>query len=76
MALSYCGPPTISISVMIGVYGNIVEFDSPLTRTESDNILPLVLAEYAPFGLELLSVSVQLLHLCLLLILKYSQCPQ
>ena len=34
--------------VMIGVYGNIVEFDSPLSRTESDNILPLVLAEYAP----------------------------
>ncbi len=34
--------------VMIGVYGNIVEFDSPLTRTESDNILPLILSEYAP----------------------------
>ena len=34
--------------VMIGVYGNIVNFDSPLTRTESDNILPLILTEYAP----------------------------
>ena len=34
--------------VIIGVYGNIVEFDSPLTRTQSDNILPLLLTEYAP----------------------------
>ena len=34
--------------VIIGVYGNIVDFDEPLTRTESDNILPLVLTEYAP----------------------------
>ena len=34
--------------VIIGVYGNIIEFDSPLTRTQSDNILPLLLTEYAP----------------------------
>ncbi len=34
--------------VIIGVYGNIVDFDEPLTRTESDDILPLVLTEYAP----------------------------
>ena len=34
--------------VIIGVYGNIVDFDRVLTRTESDNILPLVLTEYAP----------------------------
>ena len=34
--------------VIIGVYGNIVDFDEPLTRTESDNILPLVLTKYAP----------------------------
>jgi len=34
--------------VIIGVYGNIVEFDHTLSRTESDNILPLVLTEYAP----------------------------
>ena len=34
--------------VIIGVYGNIVEFDHSLTKAESDNILPLVLTEYAP----------------------------
>jgi len=34
--------------VIIGVYGNIVEFDHTLSKTESDNILPLVLTEYAP----------------------------
>ena len=34
--------------VIIGVYGNIVDFDRTLTKTESDNILPLVLTEYAP----------------------------
>ena len=34
--------------VIIGVYGNVVDFDRVLTRTESDNILPLVLTEYAP----------------------------
>ena len=34
--------------VIIGVYGNIVDFDRVLTRSESDNILPLVLTEYAP----------------------------
>ena len=34
--------------VIIGVYGNIVDFDRILTKTESDNILPLVLTEYAP----------------------------
>ena len=36
--------------VIIGVYGNIVDFDRVLSRTESDNILPLVLTEYAPLG--------------------------
>ena len=34
--------------VIIGVYGNIIEFDHTLSRTESDNILPLILTEYAP----------------------------
>ena len=34
--------------VIIGVYGNIIEFNHPLSRTESDNILPLILTEYAP----------------------------
>jgi len=34
--------------VIIGVYGNIVDFDRTLTKAESDNILPLVLTEYAP----------------------------
>ena len=34
--------------VIIGVYGNIIEFDHALSRTESDNILPLILTEYAP----------------------------
>ena len=34
--------------VIIGVYGNIVDFDRVLTRTESDNILPLILTKYAP----------------------------
>jgi len=34
--------------VIIGVYGNIIEFDHPLSKTESDNILPLILTEYAP----------------------------
>ena len=34
--------------VIIGVYGNIVDFERTLTRTESDNILPLILTEYAP----------------------------
>ena len=34
--------------VIIGVYGNIIEFDRPLSKTESDNILPLILTEYAP----------------------------
>ena len=29
-------------------YGNIVDFDHTLSKTESDNILPLVLTEYAP----------------------------
>jgi len=34
--------------VIIGVYGNIIDFDHILTKSESDNILPLVLTEYAP----------------------------
>ena len=34
--------------VIIGVYGNIVDFDRILSKTESDNILPLVLTKYAP----------------------------
>ncbi len=34
--------------VIIGVYGNIIDFDHTLSKTESDNILPLVLTEYAP----------------------------
>lgn len=34
--------------VIIGVFGNIVDFERNLTRTESDNILPLILTEYAP----------------------------
>ena len=34
--------------VIIGVYGNIVYFDHTLSKAESDNILPLVLTEYAP----------------------------
>ena len=34
--------------VIIGVYGNIIEFDQSLSKTESDNILPLILTEYAP----------------------------
>ena len=34
--------------VIIGVYGNIVDFDHTLSKTESDNILPLILTEYAP----------------------------
>ena len=34
--------------VIIGVYGNIVDFDHTLSKPESDNILPLVLTEYAP----------------------------
>ena len=34
--------------VIIGVYGNIVDFNHTLTKSESDNILPLVLTEYAP----------------------------
>ena len=34
--------------VIIGVYGNIVDFDHTLSKAESDNILPLVLTEYAP----------------------------
>ena len=36
--------------VIIGVYGNIVDFDPTLVDDvkESDNILPLVLTEYAP----------------------------
>ena len=34
--------------VIIGVYGNIIDFDHPLSKAESDNILPLVLTEYAP----------------------------
>ena len=36
--------------VIIGVYGNIVDFDPTLVdeKTESDNILPLILTEYAP----------------------------
>ena len=34
--------------VMIGVYGNLVDFERTLTKTESDNILPLILTEYAP----------------------------
>ena len=34
--------------VIIGVYGNIIEFNHPLSKTESDNILPLILTEYAP----------------------------
>ena len=34
--------------VIIGVYGNIIDFDHVLTKSESDNILPLVLTEYAP----------------------------
>jgi len=35
--------------VIIGVYGNIVGFDHVLSKMESDNILPLLLTEYAPF---------------------------
>ena len=34
--------------VIIGVYGNIVDFDHVLSKKESDNILPLLLTEYAP----------------------------
>ena len=34
--------------VIIGVYGNIINFDYALSKTESDNILPLILTEYAP----------------------------
>jgi len=36
--------------VIIGVYGNIIDFDSTLVdqKSESDNILPLILTEYAP----------------------------
>jgi len=34
--------------VIIGVYGNIIDFDHILTKSESDNILPLILTEYAP----------------------------
>ena len=34
--------------VIIGVYGNIIDFDHTLSKTESDNILPLILTEYAP----------------------------
>ena len=34
--------------VIIGVYGNIVNFDHTLSKAESDNILPLVLTKYAP----------------------------
>jgi SSS family solute:Na+ symporter len=34
--------------VIIGVYGNIIDFDRTLSKVESDNILPLVLTEYAP----------------------------
>jgi SSS family solute:Na+ symporter len=34
--------------VIIGVYGNIVNFDHALSKTESDNILPLLITEYAP----------------------------
>ena len=30
------------------MFGNIVDFERNLTRTESDNILPLILTEYAP----------------------------
>jgi SSS family solute:Na+ symporter len=41
-------PVLFLFPVIIGVYGNIIEFDSPLTRTQSDNILPLLLTEYAP----------------------------
>ena len=41
-------PVLFLFPVIIGVYGNIADFDKVLTRTESDNILPLLLAEYAP----------------------------
>lgn len=41
-------PVLFLFPVIIGVYGNIVEFDHNLTKPESDNILPLVLTEYAP----------------------------
>ena len=41
-------PVLFLFPVIIGVYGNIADFDRVLTRTESDNILPLLLAEYAP----------------------------
>ncbi len=34
--------------VIIGVYGNIIDFDHTLSKAESDNILPLILTEYAP----------------------------
>ena len=34
--------------VIIGVYGNIIEFDYVLSKNESDNILPLILTKYAP----------------------------
>ena len=34
--------------VIIGVYGNIEDFDHVLSKKESDNILPLLLTEYAP----------------------------
>ena len=41
-------PVLFLFPVIIGVYGNIIEFDHNLTKAESDNILPLVLTEYAP----------------------------
>ena len=41
-------PVLFLFPVIIGVYGNIIEFNHPLSRTESDNILPLILTEYAP----------------------------
>ena len=41
-------PVLFLFPVIIGVYGNIIDFDRTLTKSESDNILPLVLSEYAP----------------------------
>ena len=41
-------PVLFLFPVIIGVYGNIVEFDQDLTKAQTDNILPLVLTEYAP----------------------------
>ena len=41
-------PVLFLFPVIVGVYGNIVDFDRNLTKAESDNILPLILTQYAP----------------------------